>query len=83
MALPPELTSALADYFDEADGADAALRRAATLARSTRGLDIAALLDWVGAYPAVASPRRARATAVLRAALDLPLVPGPPCRTPR
>ncbi|EIT69024.1 MULTISPECIES: hypothetical protein [Hydrocarboniphaga] len=43
-------------------------------------MDIADLLDWVQRYPA--SPAlRTQATASLRAALGLPLIPGPPCRS--
>ncbi|WP_374680319.1 hypothetical protein [Hydrocarboniphaga effusa] len=43
-------------------------------------MDIADLLEWVQRYPA--NPAlRAQATASLRSALGLPLIPGPPCRS--
>lgn len=75
--LPPELTDLLGLYLDEEDD-EFALRRASTWVQSNM-VDIAELFDWLQAYPAD-KLRKSRAQVVLRAALKLPLVPGPVCR---
>ncbi len=75
--LPAAIEQPLSLYLDEEEG-EGALRRAAGWAGSNP-VDIADLLDWVQRYPA-SRERKARANVVLRAALGLPLVPGPACR---
>ncbi|WP_420464789.1 hypothetical protein [Panacagrimonas sp.] len=75
--LPDALISPLQRYLDEDDD-EAALRAAADWARA-HTVDIAGLFDWLQHYPADKA-RRSRAQVVLRAALGLPLVPGPVCR---
>lgn len=74
---PAALTALITPYLDEESG-EAALRAAAQWA-AANPLDLADLFDWLHRYPA-ARERRARAEVVLRAALGLPLVPGPVCR---
>lgn len=76
-SLPEDLIAPLSRYLDEEDG-PAALRVAADWAQA-RPVDIAELFDWLQRYPADKA-RRSRAQIVLRAALGLPLVPGPVCR---
>ena len=75
--LPSTLTDLLSSYFDEEQD-EAALRQAGTWLQANT-VDIAALFDWLQTYPADKS-RKSRAQVVLRAALKLPLVPGPVCR---
>ena len=77
-ALPPDLVEALGAYLDEEAG-EAELRRAGDIAKHA-ALDIATLLDWIRTYSAT-TERRARAQVVMRAALNLPLIPGPVCRS--
>lgn len=74
---PAALTELITPYLDE-ETAESALRAAAHWAGSNP-LDLADLFDWLHRYPA-ARERKARAGVVLRAALGLPLVPGPVCR---
>lgn len=68
------LHEALTDYLD---GDDAALERAAALAREVA--DIAALLDWVQQQRAPAA-RKDLALRRLRHALGLRVVAGPVCK---
>ena len=75
--LSPELTDLLSLYLDKEED-EAALRRASAWVQSNT-VDIAELFDWLQAYPADKA-RKSRAQVVLRAALKLPLVPGPVCR---
>ena len=75
--LAAELTGPLSLYLDEEDD-EAALRRVSAWVQSNT-VDIAELFDWLQAYPADKA-RKSRAQVVLRAALKLPLVPGPVCR---
>lgn len=75
--LPGELIERLGAYLDEEQD-EVALRAAGDWLRSNT-VDIAALFDWLQAHPADKS-RKARAQAVIRAALQLPLMPGPVCR---
>lgn len=74
---PTALTELIAPYLDEESG-EPALRAAAQWAQAN-ALDLADLFDWLHRYPA-ARERKARAEVVLRAAVGLPLVPGPVCR---
>lgn len=75
--LPSELIEWLEAYLDEEQ--DEAALRAAGAWLQTHPVDIAALFDWLQAYPADKA-RKSRAQVVLRSALKLPLVPGPVCR---
>lgn len=72
-----QIRAALERYLDldEQDGLDEACALAAQAP-----IDIAALLDWVQRYRC-APQNRARALTALRAALRLPVIPGPPCRS--
>lgn len=77
---PPELHALLCLYLDEEEG-EAALQRAADWTRAhVAEIDMTELLEWVRFYATATRDRRARAQVVLRAALGLPLVPGPVCR---
>ena len=77
-SLPAPLVETLSAFLEEEAGREA-LEQARVIVR-TQAVDIAELLDWVQRYPA--SPAlRAQATTSLRAALGLPLIPGPPCRS--
>ena len=75
--LPTPITDALTRYLDE-DEPRSALDAACEAARSTR-FDIAELFDWLQRFDADAALKQ-RANVALRAALGLPLIPGPPCR---
>jgi hypothetical protein len=75
--LPAPITDALTRYLDE-DEARTALDAACSAARDTR-FDVAELFDWLQRYDADAALKQ-RANTALRAALGLPLIPGPPCR---
>lgn len=69
----------LAAFLDE--DREEALEQACRMAADAGRLDIAALLEWVQQYRC-APQNRSRALRALRAALRLPAMPGPVCRTP-
>lgn len=75
--LPEAITAPLTRYLDE-DEARSALDAACAAAHDAR-FDIAELFDWLQRYDADAALKQ-RAQTALRAALGLPLIPGPPCR---
>jgi hypothetical protein len=77
-ALPATIVDTLSLYLDEEAGRDA-LDAACVAAKNTR-VDIAALFDWLQRYDAD-NERKRHAQTALRAALGLPLIPGPPCRS--
>jgi hypothetical protein len=76
-ALLKRVTAELETFFEDENRA--ALDRACKLAKE-HPLDIAALLDWVRDYHADRDAK-SLATRSLRAALGLPVIPGPVCRT--
>lgn len=78
-SVPDSITVPLAAYLDEEEG-ESSLRAAAQVAGQA-AFDLAALFDWLHGYRAD-TQRKDRAEVVLRAALRLPLVPGPVCRSP-
>ena len=75
-SLPVAIRRDLARYFAQEDAS--ALTRACTGLRRGQ-TDMAALLDWIGRYPA-SREARDRAERQVRAALGLPVVGGPVCR---
>lgn len=75
--LPDAITAPLSRYLDELEERSA-LNAACEAARQQR-FDLATLFDWLQAFNADAE-RKQRAQVALRAALGLPLIPGPPCR---
>lgn len=75
--LPTPITDALTRYLID-DEPRSALDAACDAARST-SFDIAELFDWLQRFDADAALKQ-RANVALRAALGLPLIPGPPCR---
>lgn len=74
----PELTSALAAWFDDNDAA--ALEQAGRLARE-QPIDIDWLLNWTRDYGG-STQATSLALRRLRFALGLPVVAGPVCRRP-
>jgi len=70
------LQSELIRFLD--DDQRSGLESACTLAK-TEAVDIGELLDWVQRYRC-APDNRAQALRALRAALQMPVIPGPVCR---
>lgn len=78
MSTPAQALVVLIEPYLYEDAGEEVLRAAAEWAKA-HPVDLAVLFDWLHRYPATRE-RRARAEVVLRAAVGLPLVPGPVCR---